>query len=161
MQGKFPGVWRTDLSAVLMLGTFAHLLRPEQANAAQAMLAHGSVQRGHPLLRSAAPGYSPACAHEWVPVICEKQRIKCSECPHQRFRNAELETFFGRRSLSNRSTRLFAVAKVHPTGEIHSRARYLDYFAYGRDVISRSLKLSEAIIAAVGDREGEDVAEST
>ena len=30
-------------------------------------------------------GYSPACAHEWVPGICEKPRIKCSECPHQRF----------------------------------------------------------------------------
>jgi hypothetical protein len=30
-------------------------------------------------------GYSPACAHEWVPGICEKPRIKCSECPHRRF----------------------------------------------------------------------------
>jgi len=30
-------------------------------------------------------GYSPACANEWVPGICEKPRIKCSECPHQRF----------------------------------------------------------------------------
>jgi hypothetical protein len=38
MQGKFPGIWRTDPSAVLMLGAFAHLLRPGQAVAAQAML---------------------------------------------------------------------------------------------------------------------------
>ena len=30
-------------------------------------------------------GYSPACANEWVAGICEKPRIKCSECPHQRF----------------------------------------------------------------------------
>ena len=30
-------------------------------------------------------GYSPACAHEWAPGICEKPRIKCSECPHRRF----------------------------------------------------------------------------
>ena len=30
-------------------------------------------------------GYSPACAHEWVTGICEKPRIKCSECPHRRF----------------------------------------------------------------------------
>src|SRR5208337_738385 len=30
-------------------------------------------------------GYSPACAYEWVPGICEKPRIKCSECPHRRF----------------------------------------------------------------------------
>jgi superfamily II DNA or RNA helicase/very-short-patch-repair endonuclease len=30
-------------------------------------------------------GYSPACGNEWVQGICEKPRIKCSECPHQRF----------------------------------------------------------------------------
>src|SRR5215472_4621497 len=29
--------------------------------------------------------YSPACGNEWVRGICEKPRIKCSECPHQRF----------------------------------------------------------------------------
>jgi len=30
-------------------------------------------------------GYSPVCSNEWVQGICEKPRIKCSECPHQRF----------------------------------------------------------------------------
>jgi superfamily II DNA or RNA helicase/very-short-patch-repair endonuclease len=30
-------------------------------------------------------GYSPACANEWAQGICEKPRIKCSECRHQRF----------------------------------------------------------------------------
>ena len=30
-------------------------------------------------------GYSPACGNEWVKGVCEKPRIKCSECPHQRF----------------------------------------------------------------------------
>ena len=30
-------------------------------------------------------GYSPACANEWVRGVCEKPRIKCSDCPHQRF----------------------------------------------------------------------------
>ena len=30
-------------------------------------------------------GYSPACGNEWVRGICEKPRIKCSECPHQHF----------------------------------------------------------------------------
>ena len=30
-------------------------------------------------------GYSPVCGNEWVRGICEKPRIKCSECPHQRF----------------------------------------------------------------------------
>jgi len=29
-------------------------------------------------------GYSPACGNEWVQGICEKPRIKCSECQHQR-----------------------------------------------------------------------------
>jgi superfamily II DNA or RNA helicase/very-short-patch-repair endonuclease len=30
-------------------------------------------------------GYSPACANEWVRGVCEKPRIKCSDCPHQHF----------------------------------------------------------------------------
>jgi superfamily II DNA or RNA helicase/very-short-patch-repair endonuclease len=30
-------------------------------------------------------GYQPVCANEWVPGICEKPRIKCSDCRHQRF----------------------------------------------------------------------------
>ena len=30
-------------------------------------------------------GYQPARANEWVRDICEKPRIKCSVCPHQRF----------------------------------------------------------------------------
>lgn len=28
-------------------------------------------------------GYSPACANEWRPGICEKPRIKCSDCSHR------------------------------------------------------------------------------
>lgn len=30
-------------------------------------------------------GYSPACANEWVRGICEKPRIRCADCSHQRF----------------------------------------------------------------------------
>lgn len=30
-------------------------------------------------------GYSPACANEWQRGICEKPRIKCSECSHRQF----------------------------------------------------------------------------
>src|SRR6267142_4465085 len=30
-------------------------------------------------------GYQPACGNEWVRGVCEKPRIKCSECLHQRF----------------------------------------------------------------------------
>jgi superfamily II DNA or RNA helicase len=30
-------------------------------------------------------GYAPACHNEWVHGICEKPRIKCSNCPNQAF----------------------------------------------------------------------------
>lgn len=30
-------------------------------------------------------GYSPACANEWRPGICQKPRIKCGDCPHRQF----------------------------------------------------------------------------
>ena len=30
-------------------------------------------------------GYSPACANEWVPGVCEKPRIKCTDCLQRRF----------------------------------------------------------------------------
>ena len=30
-------------------------------------------------------GYSPACFNEWVKGICEKPKVKCGACPHQKF----------------------------------------------------------------------------
>jgi superfamily II DNA or RNA helicase len=30
-------------------------------------------------------GYQPVCGNEWVRGICEKPRIRCGECAHQRF----------------------------------------------------------------------------
>lgn len=30
-------------------------------------------------------GYQPACANEWLRGVCEKPRIKCSDCLHQRW----------------------------------------------------------------------------
>lgn len=30
-------------------------------------------------------GYSPACDHEWRSGVCQKPRVKCSECLHQKF----------------------------------------------------------------------------
>jgi len=30
-------------------------------------------------------GYSPACNNEWVHSVCEKPRVKCSDCPNQAF----------------------------------------------------------------------------
>lgn len=36
-------------------------------------------------LKSGKKGYSPVCRNEWVRGVCEKPRVKCSECPHQAF----------------------------------------------------------------------------
>ena len=35
--------------------------------------------------RTGKSGYAPACANEWVRGVCEKPRVKCSDCPHRRF----------------------------------------------------------------------------
>ena len=35
--------------------------------------------------KSGRSGYQPACGNEWVRGICEKPRIKCSDCPNQCF----------------------------------------------------------------------------
>jgi superfamily II DNA or RNA helicase/very-short-patch-repair endonuclease len=35
--------------------------------------------------RTGRAGYAPACGNEWVRGICEKPRIKCSDCPHRAF----------------------------------------------------------------------------
>lgn len=48
-------------------------------------------------------GYSPACANEWVPGVCEKPRIKCSDCSNKAFLaisdDAVYEHLSGRRTL--------------------------------------------------------------
>lgn len=35
--------------------------------------------------RTGRAGYQPACGNEWVQGVCEKPRIKCSECRYQRW----------------------------------------------------------------------------
>jgi hypothetical protein len=35
--------------------------------------------------RTGKTGYAPACRNEWVRGICEKPRIKCTDCPNQAF----------------------------------------------------------------------------
>ena len=35
--------------------------------------------------KSGKSGYAPACANEWQRGVCEKPRIKCSECPNRKF----------------------------------------------------------------------------
>jgi len=41
--------------------------------------------RRYESLRTGKSGYALACGNEWVPGVCEKPRIKCAACPHQRF----------------------------------------------------------------------------
>lgn len=41
--------------------------------------------RRYESVRTGKSGYSPACGNEWVPGVCDKPRIKCTACPHQRF----------------------------------------------------------------------------
>jgi len=33
--------------------------------------------------RTGKSGYQPACGNEWIRGVCEKPRIKCSDCPNQ------------------------------------------------------------------------------
>jgi len=35
--------------------------------------------------RTGKSGYQPACGNEWVRGVCDKPRIKCSDCPNQAF----------------------------------------------------------------------------
>ncbi len=30
-------------------------------------------------------GYSPVCKNEWVPKICQRATVRCSECPNREF----------------------------------------------------------------------------
>jgi hypothetical protein len=41
---------------------------------------------------SGKSGYSPACANEWVRGVCEKPRVKCSECLNKAFLPVTNET---------------------------------------------------------------------
>lgn len=36
-------------------------------------------------LKTGRKGYSPACDNEWRSGVCQKPRVKCSECLHQKF----------------------------------------------------------------------------
>ncbi|TMH64000.1 MAG: DEAD/DEAH box helicase [Betaproteobacteria bacterium] len=53
--------------------------------------------------KSGRTGYSPACNNEWVAGICEKPRVKCTDCPNQAFQpvsdDAVYEHLSGRRIL--------------------------------------------------------------
>ena len=40
-------------------------------------------------------GYSPACTNEWMRGICEKPRVKCTECPNKAFLPVTTEVILG------------------------------------------------------------------
>src|SRR5947199_10272863 len=48
--------------------------------------------------RTGKTGYQPACANEWVRGVCEKPRVKCSDCTHQRFLSVTDQTIRWHRS---------------------------------------------------------------
>ena len=39
--------------------------------------------------RKGRAGYSPKCANEWRPGVCEKPRVRCAACPNQAFAPAD------------------------------------------------------------------------
>jgi len=62
-------------------------------------------------------GYAPACNNEWVRGICEKPRIKCSNCPNQAFVPVTDEVVRGHlqgRNVANPRKREPYVAGVYP-----------------------------------------------
>jgi superfamily II DNA or RNA helicase len=44
---------------------------------------------------SGKSGYAPACANEWRPGVCEKPRIKCSDCGHRSLIPLSDEVIYG------------------------------------------------------------------
>ena len=64
-------------------------------------------------VKTGKSGYSPVCGNEWVQGICEKPRIKCGDCPHQKWLPVTDEVI--RRHLSGVDDRGKAfVAGVYP-----------------------------------------------
>src|SRR3954454_24630819 len=60
--------------------------------------------------REGKSGYAPACANEWKPGICQKPRVKCSDCPRKAFLPLDDDVLI--RHLSGE-----IVAGVYPLGE--------------------------------------------
>jgi len=58
-------------------------------------------------------GYSPACGNEWIRGVCEKPRIKCSDCAHRQLLPLSDETIRWHLSGQDSAGREF-VAGVYP-----------------------------------------------
>src|SRR5262249_1323407 len=68
-------------------------LRPPPATSSAKIALFRGLFRGRPDVfpklwenaKTGKKGYSPACANEWRPGVCEKPRIKCGDCPNRNF----------------------------------------------------------------------------
>lgn len=76
----------------LKLSTVVALAKPPQSPAEKVALfldLFGTRRSVYPKRwenqKTGKSGYAPACDNEWRAGICEKPRVKCAECPHQRF----------------------------------------------------------------------------
>lgn len=63
--------------------------------------------------RTGKAGYQPACGNEWVSGVCEKPRIKCSECRHQSWLGVNEQTLRWHLSGQDESGRPFVMG-VYP-----------------------------------------------
>ena len=77
--------WRQATATVAPVPTLAE---PSRLSTAEKLALFGRLFRGRPDVypvrweskTTGKSGYAPACANEWRPGVCEKPRIKCSEC---------------------------------------------------------------------------------
>ena len=77
----------------VLIGIFLIMPVTNQSSPAEKIALFRSLFRGrqevYPLrfesAKTGKAGYSPVCGNEWVRGICEKPRIKCGDCPHQKW----------------------------------------------------------------------------
>lgn len=78
----------TDDTPISSDGIISKISSPEEKIALLSSLFRGRVDV-YPRLwisrKTGKKGFSPVCNNEWVNGVCEKPRIKCSECSHRYF----------------------------------------------------------------------------
>ncbi len=86
-------------------------------------------------VKTGMKGYSPVCRNEWFRGVCEKPRVKCSECMHQAFppldENAVREhltgkTVIGTYAIRADNTCVFLVADFDGAGWLEDIRAYRD-----------------------------------
>ena len=82
-------------------------------------------------------GYAPACRNEWVRGVCEKPRIKCSNCPNQAFvpvTDEVVRSHLQGRDLANLRRAEPFVVGVYPLSD-------------GRDLLVLGCRFRQAVLA--------------